>query len=316
MIWRFVARRTATMVVTCLVAGVAVYGALFISPGDPATLLIGGGKPPSPTLLAEIHRQYHLDDPFLEGYWRWLSGMLHGDAGQSLTYHDAVSRLLADRIGNTAFLVGYAAVLIIVPGVALGTVAALRGGLGDTVVTVVTTALMAVPTFVMSVLLIWWLSVGWGWFPAYGAGTGLGGRLEHLTLPAIALATAWLAYVAQVTRSAVRTELASEHVQTARSRGVPERFVVRKHVLRNASGPIFSVSGVAVAGLVAGCAVVEQAFGINGIGALLVQSAAKQDLAVVQALAVLSVVVFVTVNTVVDVVTAALDHRVSLEDTA
>ncbi|MCG7208456.1 ABC transporter permease [Streptomyces arenae] len=316
MIGRFVARRAAMLVVTAFVASIAVYGALFIAPGDPATLLIGGGKPPSPRLLAEIHRQYHLDDPFFQGYWRWLTGLLHGDAGQSLTYKDSVTGLITERIGNTAFLVAYAAVLIVVPGIGLGTFAALRGGVGDTLVTVVTTALMAVPTFVMSVLLIWWLSVRWGWLPAYGAGTGFTGRLEHLTLPAVALATAWVAYVAQVTRQAVRTELASEHVETARSRGVPERFVVRKHVLRNAAGPLLSVSGVAVAGLIAGCAIVEQAFGINGVGALLVQSAAKQDLAVVQALALITVVVFVTVNTLVDVAAAALDSRVSLKDSA
>ncbi|MPY56200.1 ABC transporter permease [Streptomyces spongiae] len=316
MIWRFIARRTAMLVVTGLVASIAVYSALFVAPGDPATLLIGGGKPPNPHLLAEIHRQYHLDDPFLQGYWRWLSGMLHGDAGQSLSYRDSVTHLVTGRIGNTLFLIAYAAVLIIVPGVVLGTVAALRGGLGETVVTAVTTAFMAVPTFVMSVLLIWWLSVQWRWFPAYGAGSGFAGRVEHLTLPALALAAAWTAYVAQVTRSAVRTELVSEHVQTARARGIPERVVVRKHILRNASGPIFSVAGVAVAGLIAGCAVVEQAFGINGIGALLIQSAAKQDLAVVQALALITVVVFVAINTLVDVVTVALDHRVSLEGTS
>ncbi|WP_079053820.1 ABC transporter permease [Streptomyces graminilatus] len=313
MIWRFIARRTAMLVVTVLVASIVIYGALFIAPGDPATLLVGGGKPPSPRVIEEIHRQYHLDDPFVQSYWRWLTGMLHGDAGQSLSYRDSVTHLITDRMGNTLFLVAYAALLIILPGVALGTLAALRGGLGENLITVVTTTLMAVPTFVISVLLIWWLSVRWGWFPAYGSGVGFAGRIEHLTLPALALAASWLAYVAQVTQAAVRAELASEHVETARSRGIPERFVLRKHVLRNAAGPIFSVSGVAVAGLIAGASIVEQAFGVNGIGALLIQSAAKQDLAVVQTLALITVVVFVAVNTLVDVVTAALDHRVSLE---
>ncbi|MFC7304054.1 ABC transporter permease [Streptomyces monticola] len=316
MIWRFAARRTAALVVTALVASVLVYGALFLAPGDPATLLIGGGKPPSAKLLAEIHRQYHLDDPFLQSYWRWLTHLLQGDAGQSLSYKDAVTHLISERIGNTLFLVLYAAVLIVVPGVALGTLGALRGSVGDTLVTVLTTALMAVPTFVMAVLLIWGLSVQAEVFPAYGTGTGFTGRLHHLTLPALALAATWLAYVAQVTRSAVRTELASEHVQTARSRGIPEHFVVRRHVLRNASGPIFSASGVAVAGLIAGCSIVEQAFGVNGIGALLIQSAAKQDLAVVQALALITVVVFVGVNTLVDVITALLDPRIPLGGSA
>ncbi|MER7395787.1 ABC transporter permease [Streptomyces sp. NPDC000151] len=312
MIARFVVRRAATLAVTLLIASIAIYGALFLSPGDPATLLAGGGKEPGPGLLAEIHRQYHLDDPFLESYWRWLTGMVHGDAGQSLSYQDSVTHLLADRVGNTLFLIGYAAVLIVVLGVTLGTVAALRGRWVDTAVTVVSTTLMAVPVFVMSVLLTWVLAVRLGWFPAYGTGVGLAGRLEHLTLPALALAASWLAYVAQVSRSAVRAELASEHVQTARSRGIGERFLIRKHILRNASAPIASVSGVAVAGLIAGSSIVEQAFGLNGVGALLIQSAAKQDLAVVQAVALLTVVAFALINTVVDVLTAALDHRVPL----
>jgi peptide/nickel transport system permease protein len=314
-ILHFAARRGATLAVTLLVASMAIYGALFLSPGDPATLLVGGGKPPSPEALVQIHRQYHLDDPFLQSYWRWLTGMLHGDAGQSLSYQDSVVHLLADRFVNTLFLIGYAALLIITLGVALGAFAALRGSKVDTAVTVIAGTLMAVPTFVLAVLLIWWMAVELAWFPAYGGGSGLSGRIEHLTLPAVALAASWLAYVAQVTRAAVRAELASEHVQTARSRGIPERTVIRKHILRNASGPIVSVSGVAVAGLLAGCSVVEQAFGINGLGALLIQSAAKQDLAVVQALALITVVAFAAVNTLVDLVTAALDHRVPLGGT-
>ncbi|NRQ37382.1 ABC transporter permease [Nonomuraea sp. NN258] len=312
MIVRFVARRAASLAATLAVASVAIYGALHLAPGDPATLLVGGGKPPSAELLARIHRDYHLDEPFLQSYWRWLTGMLRGDAGQSLSYRDSVANLLADRAGNTVFLVGYAALLIIVPGVALGTAASLAGRWADTAVTVVTTTLMAVPVFVMAVLLTWGLSVRLGWFPAYGAGQGLAGRIEHLTLPALALAASWLAYVTQVTRSAVRAELRAEHVETARARGVPERVVLRKHVLRNAAAPIFSVSGVAVAALIAGSSVVEQAFGINGLGALLVQSAAKQDLAVVQAVALLTVTAFVVINTLVDLVATALDHRVPL----
>ncbi|SEK48711.1 ABC transporter permease [Streptacidiphilus jiangxiensis] len=310
MIWRFLARRTVALLATLLVASVVIYGGLFLAPGDPATLLVGGGKPPNPQLLAEIHRQYHLDDPFYAQYWRWLTGMLHGDAGQSLSYHDQVSHLITARIGTTALLIGYATVLIVLFGVSAGVVAGLRGGRTATAVTAATTTLMAVPTFVSAVLLIWLFAVRLNWLPAYGNGTGLADQLTHLTLPAIALAVSWLAYVAQVTRSAVDGEQRAEHVQTARSRGIPERLVVRKHILRNASGPILSVAGVAVAGLIAGCSVVEQTFGLNGVGALLIQSAAKQDLAVVQALALLTVVAFAVVNTLVDLATAALDHRV------
>jgi peptide/nickel transport system permease protein len=286
---------------------------MFLAPGDPATLLVGGGKPPSPTVIAAIHREFHLDDPFLELYWRWLSGFLRGDLGRSLAYRDTVGHLLADRIGNTLLLAGYATLLILLAGVALGTLAALRGGRTGTLTTVFTSGTMAVPTFVAAVLLIWIFAVKLPWFPVYGSGDGLIDELRHLTLPAVALAFSWVAYVAQVTRGAVRAELRSEHVETARSRGVPESIVVRRHVLRNASGPIFAVSGVAVAGLVAGTAVVEQAFGIGGIGALLLDAAAKQDLSVVQAISLIMVGAFVCVNIVVDLVTAALDPRIARE---
>ena len=302
-------RRALALLATLFVASLAIYGGLFLAPGDPATLLVGGGKPPSPQILADIHRQYHLDDPFLSQYWRWMSGMLHGDAGTSLTYHDSVAHLIGSRIGTTALLIGYATVLIVLSGVTAGVIAGLRGGRTATLVTAGTTTLMAVPTFVSAVLLIWLFAVRLDWFPAYGNGTGPGDQVTHLTLPAVALAASWLAYVTQVTRSAVHTEQRSEHVQTARSRGIPERLVIRKHILRNASGPIFSIAGVSVAGLIAGSSVIEQTFGLSGVGALLIQSASKQDLAVVQALALLTVAAFAVVNTLVDLVTAALDHR-------
>ncbi|MFJ4677832.1 MULTISPECIES: ABC transporter permease [unclassified Kitasatospora] len=307
---RHLGRRLLGLLATLLAASLAIHGALFLAPGDPATLLVGGGKPPNPELLAEIHRQYHLDDPFLTQYWHWLTGLLHGDAGTSLAQHDTVAHLIGARIGTTALLIGYAAVLILAVGPTLGTLAGLRGGRTATAVTAATGTLMAVPTFVSAVLLIWLFAVRLGWLPAYGGGDGgLGDRLRHLTLPALALAASWLAYVAQVTRSAVHAEQGSEHVQTARSRGIPERLVVRRHVLRNASGPILSVAGVSVAGLIAGSSVIEQTFGLNGLGALLVQSAARRDLAVVQALALLTVTAFALVNTAVDLATAALDHR-------
>ncbi|WP_436772566.1 ABC transporter permease [Yinghuangia sp. YIM S09857] len=305
----FVAARLATLVVTVVVAGLAIHGALFLAPGDPATLLVGGARQPEPEVLARIRSEYHLDDPFLQGWWHWFGNCLHGDFGKSLVYRDSVGHLIAARAGDTFALVGYAAVLVLLVGTLAGTFAGLRGGRTESIVTAVTAGAMAVPTFIMSVLLIWVFAVQLPWFPVYGSGSGLTGTLSHLTLPAVALAVSWIGYVAQVTRTAVRAELRAEHVETARSRGVPESVVIRRHVLRNASGPVFAVSGVGVAGLIATTAVAEQAFGIGGLGSLMIEAAGKQDLAVVQAVALLFVVVFVVVNTVVDLVSAALDPR-------
>ncbi|MFG2819017.1 ABC transporter permease [Kitasatospora sp. NPDC048365] len=306
---RYVATRLGMLLVTVFASSLAIHGAMFLTPGDPATLLVGGSRNPDPAVLAQIHREYHLDDPFLQGYWHWLSDCLHGDFGRSLVYRDSVADLIGARAGDTLALVGYASVLVLAAGIAVGTVSALRGGRTETLATGLTAGAMAVPTFVLAVLLIWLFAVRLPWFPVYGSGEGLAGTLSHLTLPAVALAMTWIGYVAQVTRTAVRAELRGEHVETARSRGVPEWTVIRRHVLHNASGPVFAVSGVAVAGLIATAAVAEQAFGTGGLGALMIEAASKQDMAVVQAVSLIFVVVFVVLNTAVDLVSAALDPR-------
>ena len=306
----FVARRVAALVLSLAVASLLIYGTLAIAPGDPATLLAGGSVP-NPATLKAIHREYHLDDPFLTQYWHWLSGVVQGDLGRSLVFRDDVAHLISARIVNTIMLVAYAAVLILAIGVGLGVAAALRGGRTSAAVTIGTTIARGAPTVVRSIFLIWLFSTKLSWFPVYGAGSGFTDKLRHLTLPAVALACTYVAYVSRITRAAVTAELRSEHVDTARSRGIPYWRVVRRHVLLNASAPILAVSGLTVAGLLAGTAVAEQAFGVNGIGSLLIQSASKQDLAVVQAIAVIMVAAFVVINTLVDLVNVALDPRLA-----
>jgi len=136
--------------------------------------------------------------------------------------------------------------------------------------------------------------------------------VQHLTLPAVALAISSIAIVARVTRAAVRAEADREHVQTAISRGIPARQLIRRHILRNAAIPITTVSGITIASLIAVAAVVETAFSLNGLGAYLVQAAESKDLAVVQGISLVLVTAFVVINAIVDVLYAALDPRVTL----
>jgi peptide/nickel transport system permease protein len=295
------------MVATLVVASVAIYGALFLAPGNPATLLAGGHA--TPKLIAAIERREHLNESFFVRYWDWLVGLLHGNLGTSFVYREPVTVLLAGRVLNTVFLVVYASVLIIVFGVGLGLISALRRRLGA-VITVVTSVGLATPSFVAAIVLITIFAVDLKWFPVFGAGTGFFDRLSHLTLPAIALATSWMAYMAQLTKAAASEELAREHVETARSRGVKERHIVFRHVLRNAMIPIATVSGLTIAGLIAGDVVVEQAFGINGLGSFLVQAALQKDFASVQAVALILVATFVIVNAIVDFWSLWLDPRI------
>lgn len=301
-----VGNRLVSLAVTLLVASVAIYGALYLAPGDPATLLAGGHATPS--VIASIARQEHLNQPFVVRYWDWLAGVLHGNLGESFLYKQPVASLIAGRVLNTVFLVAYASILIIVGGVALGLLAALRRRTG-VAITVGTSIGLATPSFVAAIILITIFAVNLKWFPVFGAGTGFAGRLSHLTLPAIALALSWLAYTAQLTRAAVHEELGTEHVETAHSRGIKERRVISRHVVRNAMIPITTVSGLTIAGLIAGDVVVEQAFGINGLGSFLVQSALDKDFASVQAISLILVTAFVVVNAIVDLWSLVLDPR-------
>lgn len=304
--WRLIGARLASLVVTLLVASVAIYGALFLAPGNPATLLAGGHA--TPAVLAAIERQEHLNQPFVARYWDWLVGVLHGNLGQSFVYREPVTTLLSGKVENTIFLVLFASILIIAGGLVLGVTAALRPRAG-TAITVATSVGLGTPSFVAAILLITVFSVKLGWFPVFGAGSGFLDQLWHLTLPAVALAISWLAYTAQLTKAAVHEELGKEHVETARSRGISSRHVITRHVVRNAMIPITTVSGLTVAGLIAGDVVVEQAFGINGLGSFLVQSTLQKDFASVQAVSLILVAAFVVVNGVVDLWSLALDPR-------
>jgi peptide/nickel transport system permease protein len=299
--------RVVSLMATLAVASVAIYGALFLAPGDPATLLAGGHA--TPQLIATIQRQEHLNQPFLVRYGDWFVSVLHGNLGSSFVYRESVTALLAPRMLNTIFLIVYASLVIIVGGVGLGLLSALRRRVG-TVITVVTSVGLATPSFVASIILMTVFAVDLKWFPVFGAGTGFFDRLSHLTLPAVALATSWMAYIAQLTKAAAGEELVKEHVETARSRGIKERHIVTRHVLRNAMIPIATVSGLTVAGLIAGDVVVEQAFGINGLGSFLVQAALQKDFASVQAVALILVATFVIVNAIVDFWSLLLDPRI------
>ena len=308
---RFVGGRVLAIAGTLLVTSMLVFASVHLAPGDPESFLLKG-RPTTPEAIAAVRAQYHLEDSLPSQYAQWLGGVLNGDFGRSLQFRQDVGGLVADRLPTSGLLIAYAAVLMLVAGVALGVAAALRPGVVDRSILLVTTAATPKPASVAAILLISILSINLGWFPAFGNGEGLADRLYHLTLPAIALALSLIGLLARVTRSATLEELAREHVEVARSRGIPERLVVRRHVLRNALGPIVTVAGVVVSTLLVTTVIVETAFGLSGIGSLLVQAVTAQDFPVVQAISLLIVGAFVVTNVIVDLVYPLIDPRVRL----
>ena len=312
---RVILRRRVMLVATLRVASCAWSGALYSAPGSPIAALTGG-RAPSPEVIAQLKATYHLDDPFLVRYWHWLVDALHGNLGESIPLHEKVSTIIGQRIGVTAELVLFTSVIIIVVGIGLGVVGGLSRGTMDTGVLLSSTVSAALPSFAAALVFQFFFAVKLGWFPALGSGSGPVDSVRHMVLPAFALAASSVALVTRVTRTAVREELDREHVQTAISRGLPWGEIVRRHVLRNAAIPITTVVGITIASLIALSAIVETAFGLNGLGAYLVLAAQNQDFAVVQGISLVLVVAFVVINTLVDIAYALLDPRVVLGSSA
>jgi peptide/nickel transport system permease protein len=283
-----------------------IFAALSLAPGDPIAQILGSRSTPEQREAMRV--TLGLDDPLPVRYWNWLVNALQGDLGLSLAYRQSVSDLLEPRIGTTLTLVLLSTVMILVVGIVLG---ALGGGIPQLrpVVSFISGLGIAIPGFVAASVLISIFAVRLGWFPTFGAGTGFVDQVWHLTLPAIALSIGWTAYVAQITATAVKEEASREHVETARGRGIPAFVVFRRHIMRNAAIPILTISGLTIAGLVAGSVVVETAFSIDGVGSLLVKSVSSKDYSVVTAIAVLIVMVFVVMTTLIDILQAAIDPQ-------
>ena len=307
----FVIRRLLALAGVLIVSSFLVFAAMYAAPGSPENFLVQG-RTVSADVLAAIREQYSLDDPFLVRFWNWITNVLHGDFGQSLSNRQDVGELLTNRLPTTLMLVSLAAVIIVVLGIGLGIIAGTRDGAIDKLIILGSNLGFAIPTFFAALILMSVFSVGLGWFPVFGSGDGLLDRIWHLTLPAFALALPSAAVVARITRTAIREERDSEHSAMALARGVPRGLVLRRHVIRNSMLPVSTIVGVHIAGLIAGSFVVEYAFTLDGLGTLLVGAVQRKDFAVVQAIAIILVAAFGIINLLVDLLYASIDPRVRL----
>ncbi|GAA1752704.1 ABC transporter permease [Agromyces humatus] len=306
---RQVAGKLGGLLLTLFLASLLVFFSRFLVPGDPVSFLLRGRKP-SPEAIAQVAAQYGLGLPPWQQYLDWVGGILQGDFGRSLQFRQDVSVVIGERLPVTLGLVVMAGTMIAVVGLIAGAVAALnRGRVLDRAVLVGLTVLGAIPSFVGSIVLIAVFAVQLGWFPSFGSGEGFLDTVYHLVLPSIALAVVFVVLIAKVTRSSMIDQLGREHVEVATSRGLTRGTVIRRHVFRNAIGPILTVSGLLVAGLLVASSIVEAAFGLSGIGSLLVQSVDRLDFPVVQAIVLLIVTAFVVVNAIIDILEPWVDPR-------
>ena len=311
---RYVATRVAMQIAVLIASTLIIFFLLHLAPGDPATLL-NGGHPPSPATLKYFNRLYGFDRPLPEQYLIWLRHVVQGNLGTSVATRTSVASVLLPRIGLTLFLTIYAVAIMVVIGVPLGIVSAVfRSGPSDFLASVGTLTFTAIPTYVTGVVMAVFFGVVLQWFPALGGGdTGsFLTRLDHLTLPAVALGLSSMALASRITRSAVIGELDKPHVTGARARGFSAPRVVAKHAVRGAMVPVVTIVGAQVGYLLGGAVVIEYAFGLNGLGTLLVSSVQGKDYAVVQAIALFITAEFLLISLLVDLLYGVIDPRVRL----
>lgn len=310
----YVIKRLLTLVVVLVASTIIMFVLLHLAPGNPAVLM-NGGHPPSPATIRYFDKLYGFNRSLPVQYWIWVHHLLQGNLGVSTAYRVSVVSVIGPRISLTLLLTVYAVAIMVLIGVPLGIFSAVfRSGPVDFLASFGALTLTAVPTYVTGVILAVAFGVELHWFPAVGGGDvgSLATRLYHLTLPAIALGLSSLALASRITRSAVIGQLESPHVVGARVRGFSEPRVVTKHAVRGAMVPVVTVVGAQIGYLLGGAIVIEYAFGLSGLGTLLVSSVEQKDYAVVQAIALFITAEFLTISFVVDLVYGLIDPRVRL----
>ncbi len=305
-------RRATACGATLLVVSVLVFVAVRILPGDPALLIMGTEA--SPEAAAALRRAMGLDRPIAVQYAEWIGGALRGDLGRSIQYDVPVSRLIGSRLDVTLPLAALAALLMTAIGVPLGLYAALRRGRpGDWAAMIVSQLGLAIPSFWAGLLLILLFAVRLGWAQAGGFDgwqAGIGRGLGALLLPAAALGAVQAAILTRTTRAAVLEVLGAQHRRAARAKGLPERAVTRRHVLRNALLTIVTVAGLQVGQLLAGSIVLESVFYLPGLGRLALAAISARDLPVIQGVVLFVAALIVVVNFAVDLLYRLLDPRI------
>lgn len=300
-------RRLLAAIPTLLLVVLAAFLLIRAAPGGP----FDEERVLPPEVEANILAAYHLDEPLPRQFLRYLGGVVSGDFGPSYRYRDyTVAELIAGALPLSLLLGGLALLLALVAGISAGTAAALKPDtLVDRLVMAVSMIGISVPVFVMAPLLVLAFGVWLKWLPVGWSGSG---DWRRLVLPAVALALPQIAYIARLTRASLIEVLGSDYIRTARAQGLPSPLLLRLHAARPALLPVLSYLGPASALVLTGSVVIEQVFGIPGLGQFFVNGALNRDYTLVLGIVVCYAALIVLLNLAVDILYAMLDPRIRL----
>ena len=302
---RFVAGRLLGVIPTLFVIVTAAFFVMRLAPGGP----FDEEQALPPEIAANLQAAYGLDQPMIVQYGRYLRGLARGDLGPSFRYKDyGVAELIGRGLPVTVTVGGLALLLAIGIGVPVGAVAALRHDAAvDHAVMAVTLAGIAVPNFVLAPVLALLFGVHLGWLPVAGWEPG---GVRHLVLPVVTLALPFVAYVARLTRGSLLEVLEAPFMRSARAKGLSRGTLLRRHALKPALLPVASYLGPAAAALLTGSLVIEQVFGLPGVGRYFVQGAINRDYTLVMGMVIFYAALIVLLNLVVDLLYGWLDPRI------
>ena len=310
----YIFKRLISAIPVLLGISVIVFLIMAMIPGDPATAILGSYA--TPENVEKLNRDLGLDKPLVQRYFIWLGNMLQGDFGRSFALNRDVLDEVFERFSATLVLAGTSFIFCAFFGILAGVISASRQySIVDKAITSAVLVGISIPSFFLGMMLILIFSVQLRWFPVSGMWPIYGARdlsalLNHLAMPAFALAIVATGVIARLSRSAMLEVLRQDFIRTARAKGVPERSVVWRHALRAAMVSIIPVLGIQAGFVLSGAVYIEMVFQWPGIGRMLVDAILKRDILLVQGGVVFVAACYVLFNIVVDIAQSILDPRI------
>jgi ABC-type dipeptide/oligopeptide/nickel transport system permease component len=311
---RYFVKKFAIMLLTLFVISIVTFWLFHIVPGDPAAMMLGTSA--SQEQLEDLREELGLNRPLVEQYADWVTGAVHGDFGKSIMYRKPVARLLKGKLSVTLILGAMSLALVILIGIPLGVFTAGRKhAISEQLLNIINILGISIPGFFLSILLIWVFGLVLHWFTP-GRFVTLARNpakfFRFMIFPAIAIAIPQTCVLSKYIRTAVIEEVRSDYVRTARSKGSTKFRIMYVHVLKNAIISVVPLIGMIVSGIFSGSIVIEQVFGIPGIGRLLIASVTSRDYPTVQTLVMYIAILILVVNFIVDILIQILDPRIRI----
>jgi peptide/nickel transport system permease protein len=307
----YLLRRILLTIPVLIATSIFVFLLIRLVPGDPVRTMLGFRA--TPATIATVRQQLGLDQPLPVQYWTWISGAVQGDFGQDFISHVKISTLLSVSLPITLELTILAMTLALLAGVPLGVLAASKGGWVRRISAGAVTVAISIPDFCLGLLLVLvftgMLNVlpPTGWVPFTVDPLQ---NLRFMVMPVLTLAVAQTAYLLRTTQAAMEGTLNEPYISFLRAKGVPEKKIVGQHALRNASGPVITVTGIQFGVLLGGAIVVENLFALPGVGRMIVDAISSRNYVVVQGGVLVIATLFIVVNLITDLVQGLIDPRV------